>query len=298
MTTGIGAGRLVVAQSRASGLTESVGLAPYVLSAAVVVDAVAVMLTSFLAQDLLRGPAVSIGNLQGTALVMGAVTVPILVASMLFAKRGSAAILGWIGALGSIAYQAVLFLFATPFNSFFFLYVALGSLAIWSLVALLPRIEVERLAGAFEPRTPTRAVAAYLVINVALFLALWLRATVPAVLSSEPPVFLEGTGMTTGPVQILDLGFTLPLMAVAAILLWRRRPWGFVLTGGLLVMLAIETLSIAVDQWLGYAADASSPAASAEIVPVMLVLTAIGLVALGAYLRGMRGERPEDDRRA
>jgi hypothetical protein len=132
----------------------------------------------------------------------------------------------------------------------------------------------------------------YLLINAAVFLLLWLQATVPAVLSSDPPAFLVGTGMTTGPVQILDLGFTLPLMAVTAVLLWRRRAWGFLLAGSLLVMLAIETLSIAVDQWLGHAADPASPAAAAEIVPVMLGLTVIGLVALGVYLRGMSDARP------
>ena len=273
---------------------DRVGHAPYVLSAALALDALAVTLTSLLARDLIRGPAVSVGNLQGTALVMGVVTVPVLVASMLLAARGPAALVAWVGALGSIAYQAVLFLFATPFNAFFFLYVALASLAFWSLVALVPHFHVERLAGRFGPRTPNRALAVYLLINAALFLMLWLRATVPAVLSSEAPAFLEGTGMTTGPVQVLDLGFTLPLMALKAGLLWQRKPWGFLLTGSLLVMLAIETLSIAVDQWLGHAADPASPAASAEIVPVMLVLTAIGLVALGVYLRAALGHRADE----
>lgn len=291
MTAEIGTRTLGVARSRSPVLTESVGTAPYVLSAALALDAAAVTLTSFLARDLIRGPAVSVGNLQGTALVMGAVTVPVLVASMLSATRSPAALVGWVGALGSIAYQAVLLLFGTPFNAFFFLYVALASLAIWSLVALVPRIDVEQLAARFGPRTRNRALAAYLLVTAALWLMLWLRATVPAVLSSEPPAFLAGTGMTTGPVQVLDLGFTLPLMALAAILLWRRRPWGYLLTGSLLVMLAIETLSIAVDQWLGHAADPASPAAAVEMVPVMLVLTVIGLVALGVYFRAMSGPR-------
>jgi hypothetical protein len=278
--------------SRSLPLLNGVGRTPYILSTVLVLDAVAIAVVSFVARDLLRGPAVTVGNLQGTALVMGAVTVPLLVASMFFAARSPAALVAWIGALGSIAYQAVLFLFAAPFNAFFFLYVALASLAIWSLVLLMPSVQVARLASWFGPRTHNRVLAVYLLINAALFLLLWLQATVPAVLSSDPPAFLVGTGMTTGPVQILDLGFTLPLMAVTAVLLWRRRAWGLLLTGSLLVMLGIETLSIAVDQWLGHAADPASPAAAAEIVPVMLGLTVIGLVALGVYLRGMSDARP------
>jgi hypothetical protein len=69
------------------------------------------------------------------------------------------------------------------------------------------------------------------------------------------------------------------------------KPWGFVLTGGLLVMLAIETISIAVDQLMGNAADPASPAASAEVVPVMVVLTVIGLLALTVYLRALAAGR-------
>ncbi len=128
-------------------------------------------------------------------------------------------------------------------------------------------------------------MAGYLVVNAALFLALWLQATVPAVLSDKPPTFLEGTGMTTGPVQIIDLAFTLPLTVLAAVLLLRRRPWGYVLTGALLVMLAIETASIGVDQWVGHAADPSSPAASAALTPVFAVLTVFGVGVLALFLR-------------
>jgi hypothetical protein len=91
--------------------------------------------------------------------------------------------------------------------------------------------------------------------------------------------------MTTGPVQILDFAFTLPLMILAAVGLLRRRPWAYVLTGAMLVMLTIETASIGVDQWVGHAADPSSAVSSAELTPVFAVLTLIGLGILGLFLR-------------
>ena len=256
------------------------------LSIALAIVTLAAVVTALLFRDALRGPAVSVGNMQGTALVLLVITLPVLVLSMLLLARGvTVALIFWFGAVGSIAYQSVLFLFGIPFNAFFFLYVAMLSLSVWSLVALAPRIPIAAVAGRIGTHAPVRVVAAYLLINAALFLLLWLRATVPAVLSDGPPAFLEGTGMTTGPVQILDLAFTLPLMTIAAIgLLWRRS-WAFVLTGALLVMLAIETASIGVDQWVGHAADPSSPAASAAMTPVFAVLTLIGLGILGLFLR-------------
>jgi hypothetical protein len=271
-----------VARTRA----EWVGQTPYALSVALAVVTFAAVVAALLLREALRGPAVSVGNMQGTALVLLGVTLPVLVASMVLLARGvTVALIFWLGALGSIAYQSVLFLFGVPFNAYFFLYVAMLSLSIWSLVALAPRIPFTAVAGQIGAHAPVRVVAGYLLINAALFLLLWLKATVPAVLSAEPPAFLEGTGMTTGPVQIIDFAFTLPLMTLAAALLLRRQPWGYVLTGALLVMLAIETASIGVDQWFGHAADPASPAASAEMTPVFAVLTVIGVGVLALFLR-------------
>ena len=266
---------------------------------AVVVPTVAVALSAALAvvsalgctlmlvfRDAFRGPEVSIGSAQGTALVLLVVTVPALVISIVLVDRGvTGALVGWLGAVGSIAYQSVLFLFATPFNAFFFLNVAMLGLSVYALVALLGRLVVEEAARRIGAHAPVRLIAAYLLLNAALFLALWLSSTVPAVLSPDPPAFLEGSGMQTGVVQVLDLAFTLPLMALAAYQLLRRRPWGYVLSGALLVMLAIETTSIGVDQWMGHAADPASSVASDALTPVFGVLTLVGLGALGLFLR-------------
>lgn len=272
--------------ARRARTTVAIGSVPFVLSIILAIDTLAAVVATLLARDALRGPAVSIGSLQGTALVLLVVTLPVLAVSMVLVGRGfGAAVIGWFGALGSILYQGVLFLFGTPFNAFFFLYVGMLSLSFWAIVALGTAIRVSRLAGHVGSNAPVRTIAAYLLVNGALFLALWLQATIPAVLSPRPPAFLDGTGMTTGPVQILDLGFTLPLMALAAVLLLRRRPWGYLLAGSLLVMLAIETASIGVDQWIGHMADPASPVVSAALTPVFGALTALGVAVLALFLR-------------
>jgi hypothetical protein len=263
-----------------------VGRAPYVLSIALLAVSIVAAVGALLFPGAIPAPAVTVGNMQGTALVLGVVTLPVLAVSMVLLARGVAvALILWLGALGSIAYQSVLFLFGVAFNSFFFLDVAMLSLAVWSIVALAGRMPIDEVADRVGTGAPVRLVSGYLLVNAALFGVLWLRATVPPILSGEPPAFLEGTGMTTGPVQILDLAFTLPLMTLGAVLLWRRRPWGRVLSGALLVMLAIETASIGVDQWWGHALDPASPAASAALTPVFSVLTAIGISVLALFLR-------------
>jgi hypothetical protein len=259
---------------------------PTALTAALAVAVLLATAGSLLLPNLLRGPAASVGQLQGTALVLLMITLPTLVASVLLARRGWAAgVVGWIGALGSIAYQSMLLLFFTPYNAFFFLYVALLGLSIWSLVAMALASPHERIGDLVGRHAPVRFVAGYLVLNAGLFLVLWLRATVPALWEPFPPRFLEGSGALTGVVQVIDFAFTLPLMFLAAWLLVRREPWGYLLSGALLVMLAIETASIAADQWLGHAADPASPVASVELVPVFAVLTLIGVAVLAVFFR-------------
>jgi hypothetical protein len=276
-----------------TGTARPPGTAAYVLSTLLVADAIVATVASLVRPDLIHGPAASVGSLRGTSLVVLIVALPVLAASMLAVRRGALLpIVGWLGTLAYVSYQGVLFLFGAPFNGLFFLYLGMLSLGTWSMIALVPRIPVTEFAARFGPRTPVRAVAGYLLVIAGLFYALWLRAIVPALFDSAAPAFLEGTGMTTGPGQILDLGFALPVVVVSALWLWQRRPWGYLLAGTMLVMLAIETISIGVDQWFGSVADPSSTAVSAAMIPVFAAITLIGVVMLGAYARDVRTGTP------
>jgi hypothetical protein len=50
-------------------------------------------------------------------------------------------------------------------------------------------------------------------------------------------------------------------------------------------MWVVESVGIAVDQWLGHAADPSSPAVAVATVPGFLVMAVVGLVPTIALLR-------------
>jgi hypothetical protein len=88
---------------------------------------------------------------------------------------------------------------------------------------------------------------------------------------------------------VQDLALWLPLIAAAAAWLWRRRPWGYLLAGAGLVMWVIESISIAVDQIYGHAADPASSVASAAVAPAFAALALLGLVPVYYLLAGLRG---------
>ena len=106
------------------------------------------------AAGILRGPAAMNGSVRGTALVMLAAGLPVLIASMLAARRRSArAMMLWLGSAAYLAYNAVMLLFATPFNHLFLLYVAMLSLSIWSVAAAVVRRPLHPHRGR-HPRDP------------------------------------------------------------------------------------------------------------------------------------------------
>jgi hypothetical protein len=195
---------------------------------------------------------------------------------------------GWIGGLVFTTYQAWMFLFGIPFNAFFLVYVAMLACGFWALVALLLRLRTDAFAGSFRQALPARLLAGWMMASCLAFYALWLKNLVPALFDSSAPAFLEGTGMTTATNYVLDMALFLPFTLIVAVALWRRTTWGLVTGGAMLMVLVLESLAIAVDQWVGAAADPASPVASAALTPMFLVITAIGAVALVLWYRGTR----------
>jgi hypothetical protein len=130
-------------------------------------------------------------------------------------------------------------------------------------------------------------VAVYVWAVVTVNAAAELIRIVPAVVNGGPSAFLRGTGLPANPGYIQDLALWLPLTAVAAAWLWRRRPWGYLLTGAALVLMVLGSAGIAADQWYGHAADPSSTAASAAFTPVFGALALIGLIPVYYLFRSL-----------
>src|SRR4051794_6674435 len=90
-----------------------VARAALILSVLTVFTAVVATVAALVAPDRLQGPAVMIGSMRGTALVMLLLGMPILVLGMVAGRDGRLlGIVGWIGGMVFMAYQAWMFVFA------------------------------------------------------------------------------------------------------------------------------------------------------------------------------------------
>lgn len=259
-----------------------------VLSLALAVVAALSAALTFYLPDVLLGPAVTNGNARGTALVMLYGAVPLLLASMYMARRGSwRAVFFWFGAMFYLAYNAFLLLFLTPFNSLFLLYVAAQSLAVFAIFMLYSALDSDWLVDQMRP-PPRRAMAGFVWVIVALNAMAWLAEIVPAVLSENPMAMLDGIGVATNAIYVQDLVFWLPMMALAAWWMWNGRGAGILLTGSWLVFGIIESIGIAVDQWFGHQADPASTWASVEIIPFLIGLAVVNAIGVLFYMRPKR----------
>jgi hypothetical protein len=231
-----------------------------------------------------RDAPMTVGNMRGTALTVMAVALPTLLIAMFFAARGSLrAKFVWLGVLAYLSYNAVLFSFSVHFNSFFLLYTSFLCLSFWALLTRVATLNLAEISVA-TGRVPVRTIAVYLFVSAAAFCALWLLAIVPATIDNSFPAALAQAGLTQNAVWVLDFAFTFPLMVLGAVWMWKRLPWGYIISAMMVIMLTIETISIGIDQWFGQLHD---PTASAAAVPAMVVFSVAGAAFSWLFLSRM-----------
>lgn len=245
---------------------------------------------TLLVPDLLTGPPAMNGSAKGTALVILLGGVPTLALAYRRARSGSAAASAVAtGAAAYLAYNAVLLVFATPFNRAFLLYEAMLGLAIWTLACL-----VSEIWWCSRPQVPVpcRRAAGFVLGVVTLNVVAWLAQVVPALLSDHPRSMMSGTGLTTNPVYVQDLAFWLPALTWVAIGMWKGHGPRTVLGAAALAYWVLESIGVAVDQWWGHQADPTSSVVSATVVPLFLVLGAATIWPLLGVLRAVAAAAP------
>ena len=275
---------------RATGQSSA---AAYWLSIAVVVLAALASVTGVFVTDFYRDPPYWAASARGTDLVTLALAVPTLAASLVFSLRGSLrAQFTWLGTLAYLAYAYMFFAFGVAFNPLFPVYVAVLSLAFWSAAILLSQMRAERVRSHVLSGMPERAIGIYLLALAMLFLVVWMREIVTAILSGTTPPGVREANLPVNPTHVLDLAFLLPLCAFSGIGIWQHRGIGYLVAGMLLPATTLVAAFSAAAIGFGSMGDLN-----AALVPVLLfvVIALIGLVLTITYLAHIRSWRPGEE---
>ena len=209
---------------------------------------------------------------------------PILLGSMWLARRGRLiGLLCWPGALFYVLYVYVLYLIGMPFNALFSSYLLLVPLSAYTIIGVVASIDGEAVRQRLSGVVPARTAGGILAGLAILLIVRQIAIIVAALTNQTEANTLERM------LWIADSAVGCPALLVGGVLLWRRKPLGYVAGAGLLLgygVLAVGLIPVMVFQAL----YTSSPVDVAGIV-VVLVMGAICLIPFAFFVRGAASYR-------
>jgi hypothetical protein len=175
------------------------------------------------------------------------VAAPLLVTALLPTRRNSLrGRLLWMGMLGYGVYNYAFYLLGVALNAYFPLYALTLVLSGVALILVLSDVDPNTVAAGFAARTPVRMIGGYLLIMAVGLAVVWLATWAAYAFAGRPtPVEPEAFRL----VAALDLTIMIPALGAGGVLLWRGRPWGYVLAPlagvqGALYLLVLSVSSV------------------------------------------------------
>jgi len=258
---------------------------------AIVVLMAAASVAGLLVDGLYQDTEAVAAMLRGYDLVALVVAAPLLAITLLpRLHRSVRAQLLWTGTLGYAVYNYAIYVFGTGFDDVFLVHVALFSLSVFALGLALANLDVAGIARAFGRRTPVRLVSAILMLLAGGLGAMWVFYSVRFAVTGEFPeeslLVLPAAGVHLG--YVLDLALLVPASVLAAVLLWRRTGWGYLLASTLAVFNVLFQVNYIVA--LTFQAQAGVPGATMfdPLEPVVFTAYLAAAVLLLGNVRSTR----------
>jgi hypothetical protein len=250
---------------------------PYILSIVILVLGAIASAGGLVWDNLYKDSEIIMLAWIGNDAVTLFVVVPAMVWSMVKSKKGSGrAQLIWMGLLGYFIYNYAFYLFGAVLNKFFLLYVALFSLSVYALILSLMRLDLTEVAEKFSERTPVKWISIFLLFISLPLAMVELGMVMDFMLTGKTPA-------VPSLIFALDLSIVVPNTAVAAILIWKRKPWGFMLTAMMLVKAFTYGLGLSISTIIVALKADMDP-----LLPFYLFITVGGMVFLYIFLKTMR----------
>ena len=244
-----------------------------------------------------------------TQMLRGNDVVTLLVAgpALLWSARaaGHDSVLGRLVTASLLAYLAYTYpnhLLGAGFTDLLLLHAPLLTAALVALVGTVGEIDRDDLPAHFGAAVPVRVVGTLLGTLGAALGLMWVYACAAFIVSGAVPAgsSLVETDTVVQLGIVLDLTLLVPLYVVAAVTLWRRTGWGFLLAAVALLAGTLHQVGYVVALLLQDAAEVSGAVALDPVEPLILLMYAVGTVLLlrplgtGAGGGGGRESNPPD----
>ncbi len=218
------------------------------------------------------------------------VVVPLLVRAIYLSHKGSEQwLMLWMGLMGYVFYNFAFYLFGAAFNIFFLLYTALVSMSAIALVVQLSNSSLGNIAKKFADKTPVKWISIYLLLISVMLFMVELSMIIPFLTSGVIPDTIQLTGHPTAIVFALDFTIVVPVSIIAAVLLWQRRSWGFIMSIIMLVkgftyglVLCVSTALLAYSDTYGK---------WDPLMPMYIILVTGGILGCWFLLKNLKDKK-------
>jgi hypothetical protein len=180
----------------------------------------------------------SAGASLGADLVALFIALPLLVISFMLYRRGSLRG-GFLmaSALAYYLYYGASLGLVVAYNNLYLVYLALFSASFFAFILSFTMFDLPTLPARISPRLPRLGMAIFMFVAGFGTAFIWLSDVINALSTNGVP---EALGVNISLVTYtLDVGIIAPAALLAGILLLRRSPMGYLLTGFLTIMLAL-----------------------------------------------------------
>ncbi|MDD2534820.1 MAG: hypothetical protein PHC86_09015 [Eubacteriales bacterium] len=206
------------------------------MSVLIAILAAGVSLGGLFIKGLYHDNPLVIAAWQGNDIVTLYLMVPLMLIALAFLKKSpNLARLFWIGSLWYMIYNYLFYLFGAAFNNFFLLYIAIFTLSVYTMIFALINTNANAISQSFSAQTPVRWISGFMIFFAVLIGTLWIMMALSFVFTGVIPQSIVQTDHPTGVVFATDLSLLIPALLFSAILLWKKAPWGYVLSAIVLV---------------------------------------------------------------
>lgn len=172
--------------------------------------------------------------------------VPLLIiTSILIKDRKGTALLVWLGTMIYVVHSFAIYCFAVSFNALFLGYCMTLGLSVYGIQSVVADIDMETVPGWFDVEKLNELTIAYLWILVIFFSSEWLKVVAAAIIGANSMADVRNPEGIRSITHALDLSIFLPGTAIAAVLLRRRRPRGYIFAPAMLVFFTLYEIEMA-----------------------------------------------------
>ncbi len=208
----------------------------YSLSIIIAICAVFTSIGGIFFEGVYRDNQLIVSVMRANDIVTLFIAAPIMFASIFWdIKNSYRARLIWIGTLFYMMYNFMFYLYGVAFNSFFLFYVFLFTASAYAIIFAFIKTDIKLIAKNFSEKTPVRMISGFMLFFCLLLGGLWIGMSMSYLFTGEIPQTVIDSGHPTAVVFATDLSILIPAIALGAILLWKKREWGYILSTVMMV---------------------------------------------------------------